>query len=53
MTRFRWDATSPFFVEYDRKPKKKKRVVADDDEEETNTILNSRINELIIGEWEG
>ena len=46
----RWDASSPFFVKFDKKSKKKKSA-GDDDEEGKSPELDERVKELICDEW--
>ena len=48
----RWDASSPFFVEFDKKSKKKKSSAGDDDDEEGKSPeLDESVKELICDEW--
>ena len=53
----RWDASSPFFVEFDKKPRKKKAAASGagdaEDEEEKSPVLEAKINDLLIENWEG
>ena len=52
----RWDASSPFFVEFDKKPRKKKAAASgagDAEDEEKSPVLEAKINDLLIENWEG
>ena len=51
----RWDASSPFFGQFDPKPRpRRKRSDDTDDEDDAGSPdLDDKINELIIGEWNG
>ena len=48
----RWDASSPFFAEFDQRQRKRKTPREDEDDIKSPD-LEDKINELLIGEWEG
>merc|ERR1711884_833835 len=47
----RWDASSPFLAEFDQRVRQK-RVVREEIEE-PSPILEAKIKELLLEEWEG